>query len=347
MDTEADTRTRLLRRMLVATVDSGVSSPRPIWRTAAASVGAFALAGALAGGTIAAVGALQAGQLSYDGTLEISRPDLLDDDVVILGTPLTVAGREDAVIDLGSAPDGTNGLVIQIYCLEPGFSHVELDERPFTDVTCPSGLERPQLVTSVVETFEGSAPRTITIDLESGGYVLWAAWLDQPADAPPSAAQLEALTDGVVSREEYIAGFERYVACMADLGFVVSHGPLDLEVLSYSIPDEAGHSGAANRCYEAEFQQVDTEWQGAHPQVSDEQMAALIDGVTRAEYLAGFDRFVECVTPLGITVSVVDREAEVLDYTVDASAGQPGESNRCYRLEFFDLDMAWRMSAEQ
>lgn len=348
MDTEADTRTRLLRRMLVATVDSGLPSPRSIWRTAAASVGAFALAGALAGGTMAAVGALQTGTASYDGTLEVSRPDLLDDDVVILGTPLTVAGREDAVIDLGPAPEAANGLVFQIYCLEPGFYRVDLDDHPFTEVTCTSESERPKLVSSAVETFDGVAPRTIAINLDSGGYLLWAAWVDQPADAEPSAVQQEALADGVVSREEYIAGFERYVACMADLGFVVSHGPLELEVLSYSIPGEAGHSGAANRCYEAEFILVDTEWQGAHQQESDAQMAAFVDGVvTRAEYLAGFDRFVECVRPLGITVSVVDRDAEVLDYTVDASGGQPGESNRCYRLEFFSIDLAWRASVEQ
>jgi hypothetical protein len=348
MDTETRTRDRMLRRMLVATVDSGLPTPRPAWRTAALSVGAFALAGALAGGTTVAVGALQAEPAAYDGTLEISRPDILDDDVVILGTPHTVAGREDAVIDLGAAPEAANGLVFQIYCLEPGFYRVDLDDQPFTDVTCTSESERPKLVSSAVETFDGSAPRTITIDLDSGGYLLWAAWLDQPADAEPSAAQQDALADGVVSREEYVAGFERYVACMADIGFVVSHGPLELEVLSYSIPGDAGHSGAANRCYEAEFLLVDQEWQVAHPQTSDEQTAALIGGVvTRAEYLAGFDRFVECVTPLGITVSVVDRDAEVLDYTVDASGGQPGEANRCYRLEFFSIDLAWRASVEQ
>jgi hypothetical protein len=347
MVTEADVRTRLLRRQLVATVDSGLSPAPSRWRTAAASVGAFAFAGALAGVTVATVGAQQADTSAYDVTLEVSRPGILDDDVVILGTPLTAGGRQDAVIDLGPAPESANGLVLQMYCLEPGFYRVELGDQPFTEVTCAADSERPELVSSGVETFDGPAPRTIGIDLDSGGYLLWAAWVDQPADAEPSTAQQEALADGVVTREEYVAGFERYVACMADVGFVVSHGPLELEVLSYSIPGVAGGSGAANRCYEAEFLLIDTEWQGAHQQVSDEQMVALIGGVTRAEYLAGFDRFVECVTPLGITVTVIDRNAEVLDYTVDASAGRPGESNRCYRLEFFDLDMAWRMSAGQ
>jgi hypothetical protein len=347
MDTEADIRTRLLRRQLVATVDSGLSPTSARWRTVAASVGAFAFAGALAGVTVATVGAQQADTSAYDVTLEVSRPDILDDDVVILDPPFTAGGRDNAVIELGSAPEAANGLVFQIYCLEPGFYRVDLDEHPFTDVTCTSESEEPELVRSVVETFDGSAPRTITIDLESGGYLLWAAWVDQPADAQPSAAQQEAFADGVVTRQEYLAGFERYVACMADLGFAVSHGPRELEVLSYSIPGDAGHSGAANRCYEAEFQVIDGEWQVAHPRASDEQMAALIGGVTRAEYLAGFDRFVECAKPLEITVAVADRDADVLDYTVDASAARPGEANHCYRLEFFDLDMAWRMSVGQ
>lgn len=344
MDAEADLRTKLLRRQLVATVDSGLSPPRPRWRTAAAAVGAFAFAGALAGLTVATIGAQQADTSSYDVTLENTRPNILDDDVVILGAPITVSGRDDAVLDLGPAPEAANGLVFQIYCLEPGFYRMDLDDQPFTEVTCTSESERPELASSVVETFDGPAPRTIGIHLDSGGYLIWAAWVDQPADAEPSAAQQEALADGVVTREEYVAGFERYVACMADLGFPVSHSGIDLEVLSYAIPGDAGHSGAANRCYEAEFLLIDSWWQVAHPRASDEQMAALIGGVTRAEYLAGFDRFVACATPLGITVSVVDRDAEVLDYTVDTGAAQPGESNRCYRLEFFDLDMAWRMS---
>jgi hypothetical protein len=343
MDAEADARTKLLRRTLVATVDSGLPVGRPRWRSAAASVGAFAVAGVLAGVTIVTVGAQQPDAASYDVTLESSRPDILDDDVVILGTPLTVAGRDNADIGLDPVPDGANGLVFQIYCLEPSLFRVGLDGQDFTDVTCTAESERPELRTTVVKTFD-ETPRSMTIDLDSGGYLIWAAWIDQPADAQPSALQQEALADGVVARDEYVAGFERYVACMADLGFTVSHGSLEQEIIGYTIPGDAGHSGAANRCYEAEFQFVDMEWQVAHQQRSEEQAAALIDGVTRAEYLAGFDRFVECLAPLGVTISGFDREDEVLDYTVDASAAQPGESNRCYRFEFFDLDMAWRAS---
>lgn len=348
MDNETRTRDRVLRHMLVATVDSGVATPRPVWRTAALSVGAFALAGALAGGTMVAVGALRADPASYDyEPFEIDAASHLEDDVVIFGSPIVVTGSQPTTVDLGRAPSGANGLALAIYCLEAGAYTVALDGEFTMGTECTEESGPVGGGSATVEMFVDGPPHDLSVDLDSGGYAVWAAWVNQPADAEPSAAQREALVDGVVTREEYLAGFERYVACMADLGFVVSHGPLEQEVLGYSIPGTAGNSGAANRCYEAEFHLVDVDWQIAHPQRSDEQMAALIDGVTRAEYLAGFDRFVECVSPLGITVSVVDREAEVLDYTVDASAGQPGESNRCYRLEFFDLDMAWRMSAEQ
>lgn len=348
MDAETRIRDRQLRRMLVATVESGVSTPRPAWRTAALSVGAFALAGALAGGTMVAVSALQADPASYDyEPFEIDAESHLEDDVVIFGTPVVVTGSQPTTIDLGPAPSGANGLALAIYCLEAGAYTIALDGEFTMGTECTEESGPVSGGGATVQMFVDGPPQDLSVGLDSGRYAVWAAWVNQPADGEPSAAQQEALADGVVTREEYLAGFERYVACMADLGFVVSHGPLEQEVLSYSIPGTAGNSGAANRCYEAEFQLVDGEWQVAHQQTSDEQAAALIDGVTREEYLAGFDRFVECVTPLGITVSVVDREAEVLDYTVDASGGQPGESNRCYRLEFFDLDLAWRASAGQ
>jgi hypothetical protein len=347
MDPETDTRTALVRRMLVATVDSGLPSPRPVWRTAAMSVGAFALVGALAGVTVATVGTLQAGPAVQDyEPFEIDAESHLEDDVVIFGTPIVVTGSQPTTVDLGPAPSGANAVALAIYCLEAGAYTLALDGEFTMGTECTEESGPVGGGGASVQMFVDGPPQELSVDLDSGRYAVWAAWVNQPADGEPSAVQQDALADGAVTREEYIAGFERYVACMEDLGFVVSHGPLELEVLSYSIPGTAGNSGAANRCYESEFQLVDQEWQIAHQQVSDEQGAALIDGVTRAEYVAGFDRFVECVTPLGITVSVVDRDAEVLDYTVDASGGQPGESNRCYRLEFFSIDLAWRASVE-
>jgi hypothetical protein len=265
MSSEVPTRDEALRRVLVATVDSTRAPERRRWDPAVASVGAFALAGALTGGTLATVNAPQADTIRYDAPLEISRPSIIDDDAVILGTPLTVTGRESTVIDLGVAPDAATGLVVEVYCLEPGFYRVKLDGHPFTEVACTAESERPEVVMSAVQVIDGAPPRAILIERDSGGYLVWAAWIDQPADAAPSSLQQEALADGVVTREEYEAGFDRYVACMAELGFHVNVIDAGTETIWYSIPGDAGNSGAANRCYEAEFDLVDMAWQGEHP----------------------------------------------------------------------------------
>jgi hypothetical protein len=346
MNPDNHSRDEVLRHLLVATADAAPTPTRPTWRLAVASVSAFALAGVLTGGTLATVGATPIGTGQVDAPVQITTPPFLDDDVSILGAPIYATGRQPATFDLGVAPEGANGLAIAIYCLDVGEYHVELDGEFTFGTTCtPEPGEPSTGGGGTVIVFDGDPPRELFVDLTSGDYAVWAAWVYKPAPAEPSSTQQAALADGVVTREEYEAGFDRYVACMAALGFPVSQTGEDLEIIWYTIPGNAGNSGPANRCYEAEYQLVDAEWQAAHPQKSAEQMAAFVDGVvSRAEYLAAFDRFVDCVTPLGITVGGFDRDDEVLDYTVDASAAQPGESNRCYRFEFFDIEMAWRAS---
>jgi hypothetical protein len=266
MNRESDPRDEALRRMLVAAADSSLTPARPRWRLAVASVSAFALAGALTGGTLATVGAAPANDSRFDAPLEIEVPPILDDDVRILGTPIVVTGREPAYVDLGPAPEGANGLALAMYCLEFGSYRTELDGSFEMGMTCTPDSESDPIGGGGggVTMFGDTPPRVLSVDLDFGRYAVWAAWVDQPADAEPSVAQQEALSDGVVSREEYVAGFDRYVACMAALGFEVYGSNREEEIIGYAIPGSAGQSGAANRCYEAEFHLVDMEWQIAH-----------------------------------------------------------------------------------
>lgn len=266
MNSEGHTRDEALRRMLVATADSALAPARPRWRLAVASIAAFALAGALTGGALATATTAPANDDRFDALLEIDVPPILDDDVLIMGTPMVVTGREPSVVDLGPAPPGANGIALAMYCLEFGSYRTELDGRFEMGMNCTPDSESDPVGGGGggVTTFDRIAPRMLSVDLESGRYLVWAAWVYQPADGEPSAAQLEALVDGLVSREEYVAAFDRYVACMAELGFEVYGGDRGQEVLSYAIPGNAGQSGAANRCYEAEFYQVDSAWQIAH-----------------------------------------------------------------------------------
>jgi hypothetical protein len=263
MTSDPTLRDRALRRVLVATVDAGAGPQPSRWRLPVASIAVFALAGALAG---VAVATFQppADIVPGEEPIDFRPPPFLEDDVLVLGSPFVLSGREPGSIDLGPAPADANGLAIAISCLEAGSYDVSLDGEPAMGTTCAEEDGPPTGGGATVVAFGDDPPRELSVDFGSGSFAVWAAWVDQPADAEPSAAQSEALADGEVTREEYAAGFDRYVACMADLGFAVDRLDTGEDVISYVIPGNAGHSGAANRCYEAEFQELDMIWQVAH-----------------------------------------------------------------------------------
>lgn len=81
------------------------------------------------------------------------------------------------------------------------------------------------------------------------------------------SAELEAaLQNGDVGYDAYLAGFQRYSACLAAAGHTIlmrgeeSGQPL----LQYSIPGSAVDSGADEECYHREFEPLDTAWQIAN-----------------------------------------------------------------------------------
>ncbi len=76
-----------------------------------------------------------------------------------------------------------------------------------------------------------------------------------------SPEQREAVDDGMITRDEYDAGFRRYEACMAQLGFALVDVREEFQVITYSITDEAVVSGADEECYNAEFVRIDSAWQ--------------------------------------------------------------------------------------
>lgn len=85
---------------------------------------------------------------------------------------------------------------------------------------------------------------------------------------PMSPEQTSALADGVVTEEEYLAGFERLRTCVRDGGFelerVKRHGPL----VTFEHSKEARPT--ADECYWREWQQLDASWQIGHPDATEE-----------------------------------------------------------------------------
>jgi hypothetical protein len=97
--------------------------------------------------------------------------------------------------------------------------------------------------------------------------------------AGPSAEQAVAIEDGVVTRDEYVDGFRRYRACMADLGIELVGGVESAQVISFSY--QAQGTVEEENCYEAEWRQVDAAWQVENNDYGD-TIAALVACLTAA-----------------------------------------------------------------
>lgn len=92
-----------------------------------------------------------------------------------------------------------------------------------------------------------------------------------PSGSSPveSPELLAALGSGEVGHDAYLAGFQRFAACLSGEGYeVVVHddsGP----VVDYSIPEAAVVSGVDEECYAREFGPLDVAWQIAQSDTSE------------------------------------------------------------------------------
>jgi hypothetical protein len=103
--------------------------------------------------------------------------------------------------------------------------------------------------------------------------LLLAACSPQPStpgieDETLSIEQSAAISDGEVSADEYEAGFQRYRACLQEAGYELLINGEDNDTIQYGVPDAAVTSGADERCYVGEFQEIDRMWQLAREDTS-------------------------------------------------------------------------------
>lgn len=85
-----------------------------------------------------------------------------------------------------------------------------------------------------------------------------------------SKQQRAAVSDGVVTLDEYRAGFDRYQACLARAGFELVDPHLDEhDLMDSGVPDAAVRSGVDEKCYRYNWEAVDTLWQIAHEDSSE------------------------------------------------------------------------------
>jgi hypothetical protein len=107
----------------------------------------------------------------------------------------------------------------------------------------------------------GTGAHTLTFSSAGGAeFQSWIAWVIEPPLPASSPQQLEEIADGVVTRDEYLAAFNRFAGCMSGAGYDV-RGTTDSVVIAYSLTEDAVSSGADELCYVSQFRDVDIAWQ--------------------------------------------------------------------------------------
>ncbi|GAA1725542.1 hypothetical protein [Microcella frigidaquae] len=265
-DPRIPSRTDALRAELVA--QAAESAPRApavtTGRVAVAAVLAFALAGATTGGAVAATG-----MLTPTSTVELSMEELRlisFPGAEMLGAPLVVTGSGETVVQLDDRPAEATGLALRVQCLDVGRYDIVINDVPESWVQCDTASEGVQSAGGFSQLFDlsfdlsGDGPQSVSVRGQGADrYVVWVSWAVLPEPVEASAAQRDALADGVVTREEYLAGLDRYVACMEASGWSVAVIDREADVVDYRIEAISGDDDA--RCYAAEFMELDMGWQ--------------------------------------------------------------------------------------
>ena len=252
-----------LRQEIVDLVDRQRASARRGNRTLVASVTAFAIAGAITGGTVAAVASGDDDSKLDQVSARAMGLQLVGNHSPILGEPFEQIGHGDGELDLAAMPSGANAIAFALHCTSIGTYTFALNGVELGGISCSdeSDTKAGHGGMSTFVTPDATADNTITISVNgSGGYAVWAAWVTRPV-LHTSAEQAAALADGVVDEQEYLAGLNRYIECMAQAGFTIDVLDTGEPIVRYVIPGNAVFDGAEDRCYVAEFRELDMEWQ--------------------------------------------------------------------------------------
>jgi hypothetical protein len=256
MSVERDSAVRsLLVEQVVAVTRRGR------WRLPLLGIGAFAVAGALTAGAVVGSGLLQQDVDPQDAavlaTSGIAPP------VSFVGSPVVRVADGPTSLTLPERPEGASVLVVGGQCGAPRTIRVSVSGGADTVLECGS----PAAVVAAPATGSGAPTSLSFLPSDRGGSTVWASWA-RPAPMPAASQQQRDETeDGVVTRSEYLAAWNRYLGCMRALGHPIGQVAQSATVLSYGIPGAA--LDANDRCSAAEFQDVDTTWQSEHPLDAD------------------------------------------------------------------------------
>lgn len=252
-----------LRQELVDLSERQRASARRGTRTLVASVAAFAIAGAITGGTVAAVASSDDGENDLI-SVRIMGAQIVGEHSPLMGEPVEDVRSGDSDIALGPMPAGANAIAFAFHCTTVGTFEQAVNGLHMGTSYCldESDTGPGHGMSGSFMTPDPTSDNTITISVDgSAGYSFWAAWVTRPVPQEPSAEQAAALADGVVDEQEYLAGLNRYIECMAEAGFTVDVLDTSGPIVEYRIGNDSVLDGADERCYAAEFRELDMAWQ--------------------------------------------------------------------------------------
>jgi hypothetical protein len=260
-------RDAALRGLLVDAVHRD-AAPRRRRTTVLVAVIAFAVGGGVVGGALSAGAAANPTPVPVTTSPGDAFVELLDGGQAA-GPMVAFRGPGATRIDLGPEPRGATGMAVLIRCGDVfGRFDVRYGGKAVPTQFCGGGTRTMGFSTPRGET---PADGLVRLDPESSfPYTIWAEWITVPPAPQPSAAQLAATADGVVTRQELDDAIGRYLACMTGAGFpqrLVSadeaDGDIEFEATAPSVGPPLGsvRSLAQERCMTTELGDVDAIWQ--------------------------------------------------------------------------------------
>ncbi|WAB83458.1 hypothetical protein OVN20_10370 [Microcella daejeonensis] len=228
--------------------------------TVLSAVLAFGLAGVGTGAAVAATSSAPENRTVIDVNIAEMAQANLESATPLFGAPVIVTGMGTTVLDLGGVPAGATALAVRLNCLDDGRFDIEIDGEREGWLECDGEPGQAGYFSQFDVAGDGSRSVSIVGD-DDGRYELWVAWSAPPAAPEASGTQQEALADGVVTREEYLAGLDRYQACIEAAGWFFMVVDRDAPIVEFSFEAGAVGDGSDLRCYAAEFEQVDIAWQ--------------------------------------------------------------------------------------
>jgi hypothetical protein len=262
---EPTERDAALRSLLVETVSSTPVRRRSRWHVGTIA-GAVACVLVGAGGAITAAASPDRASVTAQANARIVVQNAESDYDKVVGDPIGLAGSDSRTVSVGAAPAGAQQFVGRFSCTGGGTLSVRDWHGSEVPIRCTSeyGVD----VTGTPAQVRGTTIRITTSG--TANWVLSMGWLKSPPMPKPSDAQVAAVSDGIVTRSEYVDAFNRFQGCMDTRGDSIGTTPESSLFFTYAATNDYD----MDWCSALEYDDVYGKWVDEHPRPSSADPAS-------------------------------------------------------------------------